>query len=155
MLIVLAVATLGGLGSIALIVSMRAMRRAAEVSCANNLNQLWRAHNIQISQFHSAGPMTDETGEAFWLYLTQKLVVGPSMPELFKCPYAGSLPGPCDYRGPRQSVNKFIADDPVGADKPGNHGVGNGGNVLQKQGHVQHCEEGSALWKACEIKLAP
>ena len=47
----------------------------------------------------------------------------------------------------RIGVLQMRADtEPIVADRPGNHGPGNGGNVLLKSGALQTCTERDPLW---------
>lgn len=46
-------------------------------------------------------------------------------------------------------------DDPVAADKEGNHGHGHGGNVLTKTGDARYVEESDPLWIRARITTKP
>jgi hypothetical protein len=39
-------------------------------------------------------------------------------------------------------------DEPIFADRPGNHGPGKGGNVILKTGAISACAENDSLWSA-------
>lgn len=53
-----------------------------------------------------------------------------------------------DYRGPAKPLRDLKNDEPMAADRPGNHGAGKGGNVLLKTGAVHTVLESHALWAA-------
>jgi len=125
-----------------------AIRAARITACASNLRSLWQSQfNYQVA--NRTKSMPSETGCAFWL----KLQSGPKplidRYEVFFCPLAAEEVGPggSSYLGPAMNVNKMDGDDPVGADKPGNHGLGEGGNVLFKQGDVSHYSESDPIWE--------
>ena len=60
------------------------------------------------------------------------------------CPVRGGRD--IGYRGPARSLRQIGLDEPVCADRPGNHGPGAGGNVLRKTGEVVAAAEGDPLW---------
>lgn len=124
-----------------------AIRNARITACASNLRSLWQSqYNYQVGSRTKSMPA--ETGCGFWL----KLQSGPKHLidrfEVFFCPLAAeeSGAGRCSYLGPAMNVNKMAGDDPVGADRPGNHGPGEGGNVLFKQGDVSHYSQSDPIW---------
>lgn len=51
-----------------------------------------------------------------------------------------------DYRGPATPLREIRNDEPMAADRIGNHGPGKGGNVLLKTGQVHTVPESHALW---------
>lgn len=51
-----------------------------------------------------------------------------------------------DYRGPSKPLREIGNDEPIVADRVGNHGPGKGGNVLLKTGAVHTVPENHALW---------
>jgi hypothetical protein len=53
-----------------------------------------------------------------------------------------------DYRGPARPFREIRNEEPIAADRVGNHGPGKGGNVLLKTGHVYTVPEGHPLWAA-------
>ena len=133
---------IGILAALLLPAIARAINRARVTACANNLSMLWKMQNVYMSRF--GGPMKSmplETGEEFWLALerTQPPLVDPMMREVFLCPVREDGET-CDYRGPAVPVSRLGGSDPVGADKPDNHG-GKGGNLLRKSGDVVELDE--------------
>lgn len=67
------------------------------------------------------------------------------IPLEFDCPVKGR-PGEIDYRGPARPLRELANEDPMAADRVGNHGPGRGGNVLRKDGAVHEAGEGDPLW---------
>jgi hypothetical protein len=63
------------------------------------------------------------------------------------CPVKGTRTE-IDYRGPAKFLRELKNDEPMAADRPGNHGAGKGGNVLIKTGQVYTVPETHALWSA-------
>ncbi|MBI2900011.1 MAG: DUF2950 family protein [Planctomycetes bacterium] len=127
--------------------------------CANNLSQLYKMQMNYMVQY--GGPqklMPVETGEAFWLKLSDRRIrlIDDSLLDLYQCPVENvdDGPGTCDYRGPAKNVNgaSYGDGDPVGADVDGNHGTGRGGNVLRKSGDVQTCGASDSLWSLAAEK---
>lgn len=53
-----------------------------------------------------------------------------------------------DYRGPARLLREIRNEEPIAADRIGNHGPGKGGNVLLKTGQVYTVPETHALWTA-------
>jgi hypothetical protein len=67
-------------------------------------------------------------------------------------------PGQVAYLGPATNINSetnYQDADPVGADKPGNHVVGDACNVLRKSGDVITVTTTEAYWSAVMAKCAP
>jgi hypothetical protein len=53
-----------------------------------------------------------------------------------------------DYRGPALFLRELKNNEPMAADRPGNHGPGKGGNVLIRTGQVYTVPETHPLWAA-------
>ncbi len=125
-------------------------------ACANNLSQLYKMTQVYSSQNRGFEPV--ETGEKFWLRLTQVRppLIGKDELDLLRCPVKGdSAEGEIDYRGPVKKLNLLADGDPIGADKVDNHGAYEGGNVLLKSGAVLPLERNAPLWAQCREKLSP
>jgi hypothetical protein len=135
---------LGVLAALLLSAVARATHRAKVTSCASNLRQLWMMQNVYVAQFGGRmKSMPEQTGADFWraLSTTAPPLIDPTDADLFLCPVLGtSSLGECDYLGPAHPVTRLGGGDPVGADKPGNHGPREGGNVLRKTGDVIELE---------------
>jgi hypothetical protein len=147
-------------GSAALVACRRTASNSQVTACANNLSQLWKMMLNYMVQF--GGPqkrMAQDTGGAFWLRMSKPptLLIDPSIQEIYFCPgQRGEMTsGTTDYRGPSSTVDAYRDNDPVGADKAGNHGEGEGGNVIRKSGDVQNVGEQDALWAAAAQKTSP
>jgi len=61
------------------------------------------------------------------------------------CPVKGTKKE-IDYRGPAKPLREIGNDEPMAADRIGNHGPGKGGNILMKTGQVYTVPETHALW---------
>ncbi|MBI4564418.1 MAG: hypothetical protein HY716_06965 [Planctomycetes bacterium] len=74
----------------------------------------------------------------------------PIEPHLFRCPVrarARSETGDViDYRGPVRSLRRFEKDEVIAADRIGNHGSGDGGVVLLRDGQVFEARKDDAAW---------
>jgi hypothetical protein len=71
----------------------------------------------------------------------------PIDPQWFCCPEVGPpAPGRIDYRGPSASLRGMDKNDPIAADRPGNHGAGEGGNVVLRGGSVKYVPESDPAW---------
>ncbi len=62
------------------------------------------------------------------------------------CPVRGRSPG-IDFRGPARKLRELKPDEPILADRPGNHGAGRGGNVALKSGQILGVPEDHVLWQ--------
>jgi hypothetical protein len=68
-------------------------------------------------------------------------------PRWFCCPEVGvPVPGRIDYRGPATALKGIDRNDPIAADRPGNHGPGQGGNVVLRTGAVKSVPETDSAW---------
>jgi len=129
--------------------AMRSDCRQLSGRCASNLKSLWTSAINYAAQYGKPnGDMPEETGSAFWLKLQQTPKPMIDRYEPFFCPLTDEFPGPgrCSYRGPAQPVRSMRDVDPVGADKEGNHGKGEGGNVLTKMGDIRDYNEDEPMW---------
>ena len=63
------------------------------------------------------------------------------------CPVKGRS-AEIDYRGPARPLPQMRSDEPILADRPGNHGRGQGGNVVLKTGAMFMCAENDPMWSA-------
>jgi len=65
----------------------------------------------------------------------------------FCCPEVGApVVGRIDYRGPASPLRRMDRDDPIMADRPGNHGAGGGGNVVLRGGAARSVPEADPAW---------
>ena len=62
------------------------------------------------------------------------------------CPVKGERQE-IDYRGPALPLKRLAPGDPLFADREGNHGPDEGGNVELKSGALHACLPQDALWK--------
>ena len=76
----------------------------------------------------------------------------PIDPRWFCCPVVGPAdPGRIDYRGPAAPIRGLGRDEPIAADKPGNHGAGAGGNVVFRSGMAKTVEESDPAWTRAAV----
>ena len=124
-------------------VSMK--RESGEELCRANLTVLGMA--IRVGELPNS-PKWDGMGRGREFFFNQ-----PKWPtyqqrdvDLF-CPVKGTH-RECDYRGPAKPLREIRSDEPMAADRPGNHGPDKGGNVLLKTGAVHTVGKNDALWAA-------
>jgi len=127
----------------------RSLRQARVTGCASNLRSLWQSQFNYAAQYGKPdGAFPEETGVDFWLKLqrTPKPLIDRYEP--FFCPLSKETPGPgrCSYRGPAIPIRTMSPEDPLAADKEGNHGKGEGGNAITKTGDVGYYDETDAIW---------
>ena len=138
---VIAVALVGVLGS-----AYVGMRKRSDIQmCAVNLRTVYMA--IRSGE-HPGSPKWDAagTGRAF-LANQPAWPTHAERPLDLNCPVKGPSAG-IDYRGPARLLRLMEKDEPILADRPGNHGPGEGGWVVLKTGEIQPCAENDALWAA-------
>jgi type II secretory pathway pseudopilin PulG len=155
--VVVIVAVVGIMAAIFLPLDRTAGAGRQRLACANHLKQLHAMGHIYASLHRGRWP--EETGAAFWTTFQRMNppLLESDLNEIYFCPILaqpGDL-GQTDYRGPASNVNPGTADDPIGADKIGNHGEGYGGNVLRKAGDVQELDRDDPLWGLCRTRLSP
>lgn len=150
---------LGVLAALLLPAMARANRNARLASCANNLKQLWTMEANYMAQFGGREKlMPTATGGDFWLTLsrTNPPLIDAAIADIYECPFdPNATPRSTDYRGPSSNVNKYFDGDPVGADKVGLHGAGEGGIVLRKSGDAMNYMETDPVWAAAATKTQP
>ena len=131
--------------------------RVRVAHCANNLRQLYQLGSVHATSRKGHWPR--ERGEALWLSFatSQPPLLEEDHLEVLRCAVLGEpyAPGACDYRGPKDAVIRLRPVDPIGADKPGTHGEGYGGNVVRRDGSVVEVGLDEKLWLDGEAKLSP
>ena len=141
---------IGILAALLLPAIARAIRNAKVTGCCNNLAQLWKMQNNYMVQYGGAQKrMPVQTAKNFWLKLSQPptVLIDATLQEIYSCPLATpAAAGDTNYAGPATDVNGFGDGDPVGRDIVGNHGSGEGGNVLRKSGDVQTVGQTDSMW---------
>ena len=148
---------IGVLASLLLPVIGHAIFRAKVTTCLHNQQQLYKLGTVYASSHKGSWPSAK--GEDLWLSLRRMV------PPLIEADHAGIMHcmvldpelsvDETNFRGPLTSFAKVGAVDPLGADKPGNHGEQYGGNVLYKDGSVQEHELDHPKWVECATKLSP
>lgn len=118
-------------------------RRSDHELCGVNLRTIDRA--IRAGEIF-ASPKWDAvpTGRRF-LEESSAWPTRQHLPMELSCPVLGK-PGSTDYRGPATSLRLLKIEEPMCADRPGNHGPGTGGNVLLKSGEIHPVPEDHPLW---------
>lgn len=123
---------------------LRGKRNDLLAKCQWNLKTLGESASADSTM----GPPTKERGGAYWETVARKAKLKP---ELLSCPLAP----PFKYRGPVSDPATLPPLAPIGADAVGNHGEGEGGNVLLKNGEVRAVREEDPHWKMAAERLAP
>lgn len=147
----IAIGAIFGLFAIlAVVFFLSVKRRDRHESCRLNLTLL----SIEILRADPRHPELWDAvpaGRQFWLQHPRWPIVAvrPIRPQMLICPvYGRTRPGDgTDYRGPVRTLSRLKPDDPFGADRPGNHGPGAGGNVLLRSGELLTVSESDALWR--------
>jgi hypothetical protein len=126
-------------------------------ACQNNLSQIYKLGAVYSSSHGGRWPAGK--GEKLWLSFRHS---SPPLIEeghalLLACPVLNEDCGleETHYRGPALPFGELGVADPLGADKVGNHGVKDGGNLLLKDGGVQTVDLNSLEWECCALKLSP
>jgi prepilin-type N-terminal cleavage/methylation domain-containing protein len=154
--VIVVVAVITILAALLFPLSEPGMRQARKLSCANNLRQLH-----QLATHHSSthpGEWPTLSAGGLWMDFartTPPLLEGGDL-EVLLCPVKGEPTiGSCGYRGPGLPWASLSSKELVAADKPGNHGEKEGGNVLRKDGSAEEAGLQDELWKECARKLFP
>ena len=154
---------IGILAALLLPAIARAIRNSKVTKCVNNLSQLWKMQYNYMTQFGGADKyMPTETCGQFWTKLSSITppLIDNTLQDIYSCPLEGNLPvaGATDFRGPNGNINSpsaFADADPVGADKDGNHGPNEGGNVLRQSGDVTTVPPADIMWVLAATKTCP
>jgi len=144
----------GILCSIVVVILNRAINQARRTRCALNLRDLSEAGDAYAMQRRH---WLSSRGDHLWTDLSKTDPPLIAAAEILRCPvrHEDFESGQTDYRGPLEDATRLKPDAPLGADKVGNHGAEEGGNVLLKSGNILHYEKRDPLWKQCAVKLAP
>ena len=108
------------------------------IACEHNLMQLYKL-GVVYSSTHK-GEWPEIAGEELWLSFTKTTppLIPPEHRSILFCPVLGEeRETGTDYLGPKLPWKKLGPQDPLGGDKPGNHGEGESGCVLFKDGRVE------------------
>jgi prepilin-type N-terminal cleavage/methylation domain-containing protein len=137
-----------------------ALFRGRVVTCQNNLSQLYKLGTIYSSSHKGNWPAAK--GEELWLSLRKAVppLIAKEHAAILHCKVTASdgelSSEETNYRGPLVSFAKLDAVDPLGADKPGNHGEQYGGNMLFKDGRVEEYPLDDPQWSdSASSKLSP
>lgn len=155
MLVVIVI--IGILAGLLLPVIGHVLFRAKVTTCINNQRELYRLGTVYSSSHKGNWPSAK--GEDLWLSLRRMVppLIAEDHASILHCGVTDGELGPeeTNYRGPVTTFGRVGATDPLGADKPGNHGDPHGGCVLYKDGSVQEYELDHLKWQDCATKLSP
>jgi prepilin-type N-terminal cleavage/methylation domain-containing protein len=133
------------------------IHRARVANCAHNLKQLYAVGQVYATSHKGSWPSA--RGEELWMSFQngRPPLLEEKHVEICLCPVRQNADrrGETDYRGPLLHASKYRAVDPIGGDKPGNHGEDQGGNVLLNDGSVHEVGPDEAVWQDCLTKLSP
>ena len=127
-----------------LVVSFASTRKTANQElCSGNLRILYMA--VRSGDLpDSPGWDKAATGRAFFAF-PERWPARQKREFSLYCQVGGTRDD-VDYRGPAQSLRLMKDGDPIIADRPGNHGPGEGGNVVLLRGEIYACPESHSLW---------
>jgi prepilin-type N-terminal cleavage/methylation domain-containing protein len=155
MLVVIVI--IGVLAGLLLPVIAHVLFRAKVTTCMNNQLQLYKLGTVYASSHKGNWPSAK--GEELWLSLRRMVppLIEADHAEILHCKIMDPelSVDETNYRGPTVSFAKVGICDPLGADRPGNHGDQHGGCVLYKDGSVQERELNDPKWEDCATKLSP
>lgn len=155
MLVVIVI--IGILASLLLPVITHVLFRAKVTTCINNQRELYRLGTVYSSSHKGNWPSAK--AEELWLSLRRLVppLIAEEQAAILHCSVLEHELGPdeTNYRGPIATFGRTGVTDPLGADKPGNHGDAHGGCVLFKDGSVQEYELDHLKWQECATKLSP
>ena len=148
---------IGILAGLLLPVIAHAIFRAKVATCLSNQQQLYKLGTVYSSSHKGSWPAAK--GEDLWLSLRRMVppLIEADHAVILHCMVLDPELGvdETNYRGPVVSFAKLGICDPLGGDKPGNHGEQYGGNVLFKDGSVQEFELDHPRWQEFATKLLP
>ncbi len=123
---------------------LRGSRNKRLATCESRLRALYDAETAFRARSGKGPPAK---GSAYWAE-----ILGPGAdPEALTCP----LSGRDRYRGPADDPTNLPPLAPIGGDRPGSHGAGEGGFLLLRNGEVRACLEAIPDWIGAEKLLAP
>ena len=156
--LIVVVAVFAVLAALAIPPYLRVRRQLTIGNCSGNLRSLWQAQfNYATAHGSPSQILPIHTGADFWLRLQRGPNPVITRYEVFFCVFSGDevTPERTSFRGPSVPIYKLEETDPCGADKEGNHGLGEGGNLLMKTGDVNSFEESDPLWIRARTTTRP
>ncbi|MBV8880448.1 MAG: hypothetical protein JO332_10820 [Planctomycetaceae bacterium] len=133
------------IGALVLVLFVSMKKESNEELCRANLTVLGMA--IRVGELPSS-PKWDAMGKGRDFFRNQEKWPTYQQRELdLYCPVLATRKD-CDYRGPAKLLREIRNDEPIAADRIGNHGPEKGGNVLLKTGAVHTAGLKDALWTA-------
>jgi len=129
-----------------LLVSFVSMRKdSGEELCRANLTVIGMA--IRVGELPNS-PKWDPIGRGRDFFRNQDKWPTYQQRDLDLCCPVKNTRKECDYRGPARLLRELRNDEPMAADRVGNHGPEKGGNVLLKTGQVHTAGLNDPLWAA-------
>lgn len=133
------------LGSIFLVFFVSMRRDSNEELCRANLTLIGMA--IRVGELPSSAKW-DAAGRGRDFFANQERWPAYQKRPIDLCCPVKAERREIDYRGPALPLREIKNDEPMAADRPGNHGRGKGGNVLLKTGQVYTASLADPLWAA-------
>jgi hypothetical protein len=133
------------LSAIALVFFVSMRRESNEELCRANLTVIGMA--IRVGELPSS-PKWDAAGRGRVFFANYKNWPSYQQREFDPCCPVKGTRKDIDYRGPARFLRELKNEEPMAADRLGNHGPGKGGNVLLKTGACYTVAENHALWAA-------
>jgi len=131
-----------------IVTRVRLNRLARREECLWNLSRIGMTLQATLPQRLSGW---DAVGTGRQFFLDAPTWPGPTPvpigPEIFACPVLGKPEKlRIDYRGPARTLRQLEPGDPVAADRAGNHGAGEGGSVVLRDGSWMAAGEENPAW---------
>jgi hypothetical protein len=126
-----------------------------QVRCGFNLTDLYQLGTVYAASPRGQWPEV-QNGNC-WLFLTKTTppLIEAEHREILRCPVLEHSERDCDYRGPMVPWSSLRPDDPIAADRRGNHAEHKSINVLLKDGCVLEVEIDDPRWKRWNELLGP
>jgi len=127
----------------------KSIRNARVTACAMNMRSLWQISTNYSIQY--CPPYRRIRTDFLDLQKGQRPVLTDF--RVFFCPLSGEKvrPGYCSYLGPFNNLRLADGREIVAADRPGNHGPGEGGFVLLKTGDIFHAPASDPVWRIIPV----
>jgi hypothetical protein len=127
----------------------RSIRNAQTTACASNLRSL-----VQASMHYTIRHQPPYVFPSDFLDLQKGPKPVITRYEVFFCPLSGEQvrPGYCSYLGPFKGICLADGREIMAAERPGNHGPGEGGNVITKTGDIFYAPASDPVWRILPVR---